>query len=348
MDIHPLVTSYKQFVANRSDYKIGVIGQPDAGKSSLINALIPHAKAHTSVHTDATLETTEYSFNHYGKLVDFPGVGTEEVNTAHYKKLIQQSGINHFIYVFESKIKETDVELIKYLAKNHQSILFVYNKTDALVDITHHDTVEELKRDKNTELKVTLKPYIKQPLSYIFVSTLTHEGIDAFKQQLSAIFRTLEMDYNDKYGRTEILESFLNYKTNALLPKLFTPSFKEIVMKKNYQSLERTILNHFKIQEDDILEYKREWPTISDYMKMIESEQAKPKTSKLKEMAKVVQLLRTAFKLKTFNPISAGLGALFEAGAVNAFPMVQGLTYYISEIKNIARNILKASQREAD
>ncbi|KAA1039650.1 GTPase domain-containing protein [Macrococcus equipercicus] len=344
MEIHPLVTSYQQFITNRSNHKIGIIGQPDAGKSSLINALNNNNTAHTSVHTDATLQTKEYAFDTYGILVDFPGVGTEEVSTGYYKKLIQQSGINHFVYVFESKIKEADIELIKYLAKNDKELILIYNKTDALVDITNHDTVEELKRDKNTELKVTLKPYIKKPVSYIFVSTLTQEGLDTLRQTITEIFQAQQQDYKEKYAADDMLESYLNYKAHSLLPKLFTPSFKEVVMKKNYQSLERTILNHFKIQEDDVLDYKKEWPTIQEHIAKFDHPEVKEKVSGLKELAKIAQLLRTVFKLKTLNPVSTGLGALFEAGVVNAFPTIQGLTNYISEIKDIARKILEASQ----
>lgn len=39
MDKHPLIRAYTTFVRNRSNDKIGVIGQPDAGKSALINLL---------------------------------------------------------------------------------------------------------------------------------------------------------------------------------------------------------------------------------------------------------------------------------------------------------------------
>lgn len=88
MDKHPLISAYTSFVRNRSNDKIGVIGQPDAGKSALIN-LLCESKAYISVQTDATLDTKAYAYNDYGYLVDFPGVGTEVMTVKNIKKLFR-------------------------------------------------------------------------------------------------------------------------------------------------------------------------------------------------------------------------------------------------------------------
>lgn len=340
MDTHPLITAYRTFVENRSSHRIGIIGQPDAGKSSLINGLIGKYKAPTAVHADATLELAEYAINDYGKLVDFPGVGTEEVTLSNYKKLVQTAAIDTYCYVFSSKIKEVDIEMIKYLVRENKKVIFVYNKVDTLVDVSFNHTTEQLKRDKDTELKVTLKPYIKEPLNYHFVSVKTSEGIDEFKQQLLNIFDAQKQDYIQKFKDGNMMESYLNYKTNTVIPKLFTPSFKEIVMKKNYITLERTIMNHFKIQEDDILEYRNDWISIQKTIERLEEANKNSKLNQIKDFAKIVQLFRTALKVKSIHPITAALGSLVEAGMTNAFPIFQALTTYISEIKDVARYIL--------
>lgn len=344
LEVHRLIKSYRAFIANRSDYRIGVIGQPDAGKSSLINAVVKLGDAYTAVHSDATLELKEYLFEDYGMLTDFPGVGTEEISVSQYKKLIMKSGIKQFIYVFSSKIKSSDIEIIKFLNKHKKRVIFVYNKTDALVDVKNKDDVEVLKRDKNLELKMILKNEQKD-VEYIFVSTLTKIGIKELKANIQALFNAQKQDYKEKYNDAKMVESFLNYKTNTLIPKLFTPTFKKIIMRKNYLSIERTVLFHFRIEEDDIINQKRPWPSMQTYIELFEEENH-VKANRLRDVKDIVILFRTAFKVKSINPIAVAFSSLIEVGIHNAFPIFQAITSYISEIKDIARTILLESREK--
>ncbi|WP_414045142.1 GTPase domain-containing protein [Macrococcus equi] len=348
MQKHPLIKAYEKFVENRSLNKIGLIGQPDAGKSALINALCS-AKAHTSVHTDATLETTAYPFNDYGYLVDFPGVGTEEVSVQKYKKIIQNENIDHYFYVFSSKIKEVDVELIKYLSKQNKLITFIYNKTDTLVDVTGKDDQLTLMRDKDTELKVTFKPYIKSPLNYHFTSTLDGTGLDELKALIASIFKIEQQEYDKRYNDPAYLNSYLNYKVNSAFPKLFTPSFKNIVLKQNFKVIERIIMTHFKIQEDDIMERRNEWIDIDKFITEFEELKAKEKSnglSQLMEFTKVVQLIKTSFKMKSINPVTMAVSSIVEMGLNNTFPIFQAIAKYVDEIKKVAREVIEEDQKQ--
>ncbi|GGB08220.1 hypothetical protein GCM10007190_15240 [Macrococcus hajekii] len=338
---HPLVKAYRKFVANRTPHAVGFIGQPDAGKSSLINKLLPKAKAYTGVHTDATLTAQSYDYPIYGELIDFPGVGTEEVTLSQYKKMIKASNISTFYYVFGSKIRETDMELIKYLYKEKKEVHFIYNKVDAMVDVNHDDSLESLKHTKDTELKVMLRPYIKEQKDYLFVSALTGEGIETLQQQLKTLFEAQYQVYLEQYNSAEMKESYLNYKVNSVFPKLFTPALKEVISRESYSVLERTIRSHFRVEADDVYDKFHMWPSIEKHI----AQQGKPENtfSHVMDFAKMVQILRSAFKLKSLNPIQSVLGSLIEMGLSQAFPAVQGIISYTNDIKAVAKNIIDQS-----
>lgn len=344
MDKHPLIRAYTTFVRNRSNDKIGVIGQPDAGKSALIN-LLCESKAYISVQTDATLDTKTYAYNDYGFLVDFPGVGTEIMTVKKYKKIIQNININHYLYVFSSKIKAVDIEIIKYLAKQGKDITFIYNKVDTLIDVQGEDNKDALVRDKDVELNVMMKEIINKKQSYIFTSVVDHTGIDSVKQALDEIFMFEEALFIDRFQDDKYKESYLNYKVQSAFPKLFTPSFKIILLKARYKSLERTIMSHFKIQEDDIIEHAEKWITIQGFIDGFEQQRSDEKMNKAMEFAKIVQLLRTSFKIKSVNPISMVVTSILEVGINNAFPVFQAISKYMNEIRQIADDMIVEEQK---
>ncbi|WP_420496302.1 50S ribosome-binding GTPase [Macrococcus psychrotolerans] len=344
MDKHPLISAYTSFVRNRSNDKIGVIGQPDAGKSALIN-LLCESKAYISVQTDATLDTKAYAYNDYGYLVDFPGVGTEVMTVKKYKKIIQNVNIKHYLYVFSSKIKAVDIEIIKYLAKQGKDITFIYNKVDTLIDVQGEDNKEALIRDKDVELNVMMKEIIHKKQSYTFTSVVDHTGIDSLKYVLDEIFVTEEALFISRYQDNKYKESYLNYKTQSAFPKLFTPSFKTILLKANYKSLERTIMEHFKIQEEDIIEHAQKCITIQELIDEFEQQNSDKKVSKAMALTKIVQLLRSSFKIKSVNPISMVVTSMLEVGISNAFPVLQAISKYMNEIRQIADDMIVEEQK---
>ncbi|TDM30758.1 GTPase domain-containing protein [Macrococcoides canis] len=344
MDKHPLIKAYTTFVRNRSYDKIGVIGQPDAGKSALIN-LLCESKAYISVQTDATLDTKAYAYNDYGYLVDFPGVGTEVMTVKKYKKIIQNININHYLYVFSSKIKAVDIEIIKYLVKQGKDITFIYNKVDTLIDVQGEDNKKSLIRDKDVELKVTMKEIMNKQQSYIFTSVVDQTGIDSLKHVLDEIFKAEEALFISRYQDDKYKESYLNYKVHSAFPKLFTPSFKTIIMKEHYKSLERTIMSHFKIQEDDIIEHVQKWITIQGFIDEFEQQNSYKKMSNVMELTKIVQLLRTSFKIKSVNPVSMVASSILEIGMSNAFPVLQAISKYMNEIRQIADDVIVEDQK---
>ena len=56
--------------------KIAFVGQPGAGKSSIINGLLCEKAAEVGQGTDITREAAEYTYS-FNRLVDLPGYGTD-------------------------------------------------------------------------------------------------------------------------------------------------------------------------------------------------------------------------------------------------------------------------------
>jgi hypothetical protein len=68
---------WSEYAKSKADpVRIGLFGQPGAGKSSLINAIIGHDLAPVGVATDTTKGPADYIWNELA-LVDLPGYGTE-------------------------------------------------------------------------------------------------------------------------------------------------------------------------------------------------------------------------------------------------------------------------------
>ena len=74
--------------------------------------------------------------------------------------------------------------VIRYLAKKGIHITFVYNKTDTLVDVSGECAQKTLMNDKDTELHVTFKKHLDQPLYYHFASVKDDAGIDELRRKL--------------------------------------------------------------------------------------------------------------------------------------------------------------------
>ncbi|WP_340392246.1 hypothetical protein [Macrococcoides caseolyticum] len=67
--------------------------------------------------------------------------------------------------------------------------------------------------------------------------------------------------------------------------------------------------------------------------------------NKAMEFAKIVQLLRTSFKIKSVNPISMVVTSILEVGINNAFPVFQAISKYMNEIRQIADDMIVEEQK---
>lgn len=172
--IHDLYTSYSSGKILREGALVPIVGKPNVGKSSLLNALLDEERAIISHIPGTTRDTIEESFVHKGivfKLVDTAGLRDthdpiELIGTQRTKKILKQADIALLI-VDLSDLSDLDFE--KEFLKTYPDLLkiIVYNKSDlnsALPDLEakHFLSVSALKRRGLTELCDLMEKLVRE------------------------------------------------------------------------------------------------------------------------------------------------------------------------------------------
>ncbi|MFC3419461.1 GTPase domain-containing protein [Salinicoccus hispanicus] len=336
---HPLIMAYHEYIEATIDYRVAVLGQVDAGKSALVNKLAD-ADSHISTQTDATRTITEHPYGNRGKILDFPGVGTTEYSPKQYRKLISKTAIKHVLYVFSSKIRDADEATIRYLSKKGIHITFVYNKSDTLVDVSGRRSQETLMNDKDTELHVTFKKQLDQPLRYHFTSIKDEKGVAELKEQLDRIFEKKDALFDERVQNAQYLESFLTRKMNGLATRLLSPGFKDIILSRSYRSIEEMTESHYHVAEQDCAAIGREMPRAVTYInraKNTDKDMKKPRDY-INHLATVFSAI---FKMRKLNVVTFIVSSLGEIGIKNIYPVMKGTFEYVGDMNDFAREVIK-------
>lgn len=150
-------------------FKIAIIGKPNVGKSSILNALLAYDRAIVSNKAGTTRDTIEESVNFGGVLVRFvdtAGIRTssdeiEKIGIEYSKKAANDADI--IIAVFDAskdKSKEDD-EIIKLLASYEKTKILVLNKCDLNLEFPinslPNEPIKISAKDDITDLKKEIK-----------------------------------------------------------------------------------------------------------------------------------------------------------------------------------------------
>ncbi|CAM4186991.1 GTPase domain-containing protein [Lacicoccus alkaliphilus] len=341
---HPLVGEFFGYIRGTIDYRIAVAGQVDAGKSALINALTGE-QSHISTETDATRDVTGYLYGEHSELLDFPGVGTKEFTPGEYKKLLKKHKVKHVLYVFSSKIREADENVIRFLAKKNIGITFVYSKLDALIDVSGAHDRELLKREKNAELHVTFKKIIRDPLKYHFISVKDGTGIDELKEEIDAYFNSKDEAFRKRAGDTKYFDKFLSKKSNALGARLLTPGFKDLILSREFKAIEQKTTGHFHIDESDAAFVGVPMPRVIDFVNEAK-ETGKAAGNYRKMIGPLTTLISTVLKVRKLNVITFILSTFGEAGVRTIYPVLKGVFEYVRAMNDMAGDVLEKRLKE--
>ncbi|ENM7793906.1 tRNA uridine-5-carboxymethylaminomethyl(34) synthesis GTPase MnmE [Campylobacter jejuni] len=195
-EIYTLSQSKKGLIEG---FKIAIVGKPNVGKSSLLNALLSYERAIVSDIAGTTRDTIEENFKlgtHLLRIIDTAGIREskdviEQIGVALSKKSLEDADI--ILAVFDaSRVQDKeDGKIFDLLANTDKKIFWILNKSDLenVFKNTQNKNFIKLSAQKDiTLLKEELQNYLNSFDSEgIMVSSL--DLINACKISSEAIFR---------------------------------------------------------------------------------------------------------------------------------------------------------------
>ncbi|EAJ2661607.1 TPA: tRNA uridine-5-carboxymethylaminomethyl(34) synthesis GTPase MnmE [Campylobacter jejuni] len=195
-EIYTLSQSKKGLIEG---FKIAIVGKPNVGKSSLLNALLSYERAIVSDIAGTTRDTIEESFKlgtHLLRIIDTAGIREskdviEQIGVALSKKSLEDADI--ILAVFDaSRVQDKeDGKIFELLTNTDKKIFWILNKSDLenVFKNTQNKNFIKLSAQKDiTLLKEELQNYLNSFDSEgIMVSSL--DLINACKISSEAIFR---------------------------------------------------------------------------------------------------------------------------------------------------------------
>ncbi len=177
--------------------KIGIIGRPNVGKSTLVNALIGNER---NIVTDIPGTTRDTIYTHYNKfnhefyLVDTAGLrkkakvrdNIEFYSVMRTIKAIENSDICLLLIEAHEDMNAQDLNILHLVQKNNKGLIILANKWDLV------------EKDQNTmvafekKIKDKIEPFTDVPV--IFTSALT-------KQRIQNVLETVEHVYENRKRR---------------------------------------------------------------------------------------------------------------------------------------------------
>ncbi len=188
-DLIKLEDSFERGKILRDGLKTVILGKPNAGKSSLLNALLKEERAIVSDIAGTTRDTIEEYININGialKIIDTAGIrdtdnAIEKIGVEKSKKIASSADLIIAIIDNSTKIDEDDkniLDIIKY-----KTAIIVLNKSD----------LKEENKNNEELINSLYKPVVR-------ISAINGEGLDNLYDKISELF-----EFNEISNSNELL-----------------------------------------------------------------------------------------------------------------------------------------------
>ena len=209
-----LIKSYDKGKKIKEGIKTSIVGRPNVGKSSILNALLKEERAIVTHIPGTTRDSIEEVINIKGislVLVDTAGIRetediVENIGVKKSKDKIKESDLILFVVDSSEELTKEDYEIYNYL--DSKKCIGILNKIDKIkkVDISKLDKIknwieisakDNLNIDKMEETiyKFILKEDVKNSSEKLILTNVRHKSsLEKVKDSINNIFNTLEMD----------------------------------------------------------------------------------------------------------------------------------------------------------
>ncbi len=178
--------------------KTAIIGKPNAGKSSLLNAILKEDRAIVTEYEGTTRDTIEEFVNINGiplKLIDTAGIRetkdeVEKIGIAKSRETANAADLIIAIFDASKEIDEEDLEVIDFI-KNKKAII-ILNKMDLKAKIDENN--ENLKKLSGNIIKM---------------SALKNIGIDKLYEKITEMFNLNEINLDNENVITNVRQKNL-------------------------------------------------------------------------------------------------------------------------------------------
>ena len=209
---------------NRSKIRLSIIGRPNVGKSSLVNALVREKKCVVSDVPGTTIDEIETAWS-VGKrkvvLVDTAGMRrkskvkdpVEKISALRSLQVVDQSDIVMIMIAADREVSDQDMRTLNYAVEKGKAVIAIVNKSDLLKN----------KKDFEAELKYKLRSFEYIPM--VFISALHSTNIDRLSSKIGQILSELNLSIttgkiNKAFTEAQERHS-MPIKTGGARPKIF-------------------------------------------------------------------------------------------------------------------------------
>ncbi|UOE37317.1 tRNA uridine-5-carboxymethylaminomethyl(34) synthesis GTPase MnmE [Chryseobacterium oryzae] len=188
--LNSLIESFQYGNAIKNGTAVAIIGKPNAGKSTLLNALLKEERAIVSNIAGTTRDTIEEILHikgHAFRLIDTAGLRetSDEIEAIGVKKAKEKvENAEVLIYLIDASTQDfsEDIDMLKSLLREDLKLIICATKIDEVIP------------DQYESIENVLRESITQEFDFIKISAVENQNIQDLKNELSSYVEQLKSE----------------------------------------------------------------------------------------------------------------------------------------------------------